>query len=185
MRVLTVAIAVLLVSGCSKTATIYMRDGASFEGKIVRSDESSIYVTHVRECPKKTRKVRSQKICYKEEEPVLRQEIDDIDHPGDISAAIGLTLAVVGATCSLSLLSAKQDCEGDDCWGSGLAMLYIGIPCACVAVVGALNGVGGLITWKNSRSAANPPESNGPKITPVALTDGERTYFGIGMIWSW
>lgn len=177
--------AILFLASCGRTATIHMRDGSTIEGKIVRSDESSIYVAEVEKCPKKTRRFRSTKICFHDEVPVLRQEIRDIDHPGDVSASIGLPLAAVAGGYSLALYSKSQDCEGDDCWGPGIAMAIIGLPCAIVAVVGLINGIYGTVVWSSSYKAAKPPEPSGPTISPVALTDGEQTYYGVGLSWSW
>ena len=185
MRVLMVVSMVLFLASCGRTATIHMRDGSTIEGKIVRSDESSIYVAEVEKCPEKKRKMRPKKICFHDEVPVLRQEIRDIDHPGGVSASIGLTLAAVAGGYSLALYSKSQDCDGDDCWGHGFAMAVIGLPCAIVAVIGLLNGIYGIVVWSSSHKAAKPPETSGPAISPVAITDGEQTYYGVGLRWVW
>jgi hypothetical protein len=172
-------------TGCSKTATIYMRDGSVIEGKILRSDESSIYVAEVEKCPKKIRNMRSTKICFHDEVPVLRQEIRDIDHPGTVSASVGYTFAILGGAFSLALLSKTQDCQGDECFGAGIVMTVFGLPSALVAVVGLITGIGGTVVWSTSHKAAKSPEPSGPTIGPVALTDGEQTYYGLGLVWSW
>lgn len=177
--------AVLFLSGCGRTATIYLRDGNTLEGKIVRSDESTIYVAEVEKCPKKMRKMRPTKVCFHDEVPVLRQEIRDIDHPGTVAASVGFSLAFVGGLFSLSLLSEAQECQGDDCFAAGIAMTIYGLPSAILAVGGLIAGIGGTVIWSNSNKAAKPPESSRPTISPIALTDGEQTYYGVGLSWFW
>ena len=178
--------AVLLFVGCSKTATIHMRDGTGYQGKIVRSDESSIFLAEVEKCPSKERRGRPFKVCYREEVQIPRQEIRDIDHPGATSVWLGFLVAGLGAACSLSLYTAQEECTGSfECIGENIGWTFIGIPCACAAVIGVIAGFGGMMTWDESRKAARPPKTPALKVSPVALTDGVRTYYGAGLSWSW
>lgn len=176
----------LYLAGCSKTATIHMRDGTGFKGKIVRSDETSIFLAEVEKCPSKEQRGRPFKVCYREEVQIPRQEIRDIDHPGATSVWLGFLVAGLGAACATSLYTGKEECTGSyECIGENVGWAFIGIPCACAAVVGVITGFGGLMTWDNSRKAARPPRPSGPKISPIALTDGEQAYYGVGVSWSW
>jgi hypothetical protein len=53
-------------------------------------------------------------------------------------------------------------------------------------IVGGVAVIFAILSLAFLPSAAAPPdEPEGPKITPVAMTDGERTYWGLGMSWRW
>lgn len=101
---------------------------------------------------------------------INRSDIHDIDHPGNSAAIGGLLLApVIGfLTFGLWML---------------FPTIYYGIPLG----IGSLGwSVWGLVTWSRSKlAAAQPDEPSGPKIIPVTITDGERTYWGLGMSWEW
>lgn len=176
----------VFLAGCSHAATIYLRDGTGYEGKIVSSDESSILLTQVEKCPSKERRGKPFRACHRREVDIPRHEIRDVSHPGSISTWVGFITAAAGAACSISLYAAKEECSGpDECLGENIGWAFIGIPCACAAVVGVITGFSGLMRWDRSKKAVRPPRSSGPKISPVALTDGEQAYYGLGLSWSW
>lgn len=116
--------------------------------------------------------------------PVPRRDIIEISHPGKTAAITGSVLTVVGAFSSLFATPLFYSC-GE--WGCGSHQLYaVGIAGIATAVVGLAVGTGGYISWLGSISAAKPiHEPSTPKITPVSMTDGERTYYGLGISWSW
>jgi|GEM_PF-1795072 len=164
MRVPTIFSIVLLVSGCSTTAMIYLKDGTSIEGRIKRSDQPSIYVATE----------DSGELIT-----IDRSNIEDIDHPGDIYALVGTVLGVLGWAAVIVAAVDDATCEGMFCGigndivrGVGLA---VGIPSTAVSIWG-------WSVWGVSRFEAT---YDGPKIAPLAMTDGERTYYGVGMRWSW
>jgi len=78
-----VAVIACVLVGCSANATIIRseRDGGTVYGKIVGLGERNLYV----------------KTPSGEEVGVPRDEIEDIDHPGNILAVVGAAIAVFGA----------------------------------------------------------------------------------------
>ena len=100
MRVLTILTTVLLAVGCSKTATIYLKDGTRVDGEIRRSDPSSVYVSS-----KDSDRVAA----------IYRGRVKEIDHPGNVHAIIGTTLGVVGWTAAIWGIVHEVGCEGMFC----------------------------------------------------------------------
>jgi hypothetical protein len=197
---------VLFVVGCSKTATIYLKDGGVVEGKIISSDYSSIRVAPVKasyETEAVKRKTRppwapeimeghtSSRPAPENEVRIVRSNIKDIDHPGNVVASIAGALSILGIAVSIAVYLPLRECEADpdvdkNCLGEALLAGFVGIPSIVISGISLIPTIWGIITWSGSSSTAAPPEeSEGPKITPVALTDGERTYWGLGMSWSW
>lgn len=164
MRTLTILAMVLLVGGCNTAATIYLKDGRIIEGKIKQSDSQSIYV----------KSKDSDEVIV-----VFRQSIKDIDHPGNGHAIVGTVLGVAAWTAAITVVALEADCEG---WGCGLGVALISVPGFAVAIPSTAVAVWGWTTWAGSRSAA---AFEAPRIAPLAMTDGERMYYGIGMSWSW
>ena len=73
---------ILLVTNlitCSTTATIYKTDGHEVEAKILNSDNENIFVK-----------------TYGKEFTIPRDNITDVDHPGNVSAIISGAIAVSG-----------------------------------------------------------------------------------------
>jgi hypothetical protein len=176
---------VFLVVGCGR-ATIYLKRGEPVEGTIRKSDVTSIYVRPVIKCDKKNREHIGRKVCFSEVIAIARSNIRDIDHPGDYAAAVGGVIGGLGLGFTFLLWSGHQDCT-DDCFASGIATGAIASPFLIIGAIGAVIGIGGLVTYAWSRNAAAPPKKKKtkPKVMPVALTDGERTYMGVGLSWSW
>lgn len=122
-------------TGCSTTAHITLRDGSRVDGEIVDSDRASVVVR------------RSG-----EEVRVPRDEIDDIDHPGNFL----LTLGALGAGgWGLILLAASADvatAEGET--HSGLLIL----PAIFGVAVYTGPAVWGYRAWSTSVDNARPPD---------------------------
>jgi hypothetical protein len=154
-------------AGCSTTATIHMRRGKVVEAKIEGGDSSNIYLVGGRS--------------------IARKKIREIDHPGDVGAIVGGVLSVTSIAVSLVTLSDWQNCEteSDGCLREALYFYFIGCPSIVIGIISTISAIGSYYTWVGSVDAAKPRRRTSPKITPVALTDGERTYWGIGMSWSW
>lgn len=184
MRTLMVLFVLFLASGCG-TATIYLKDGSSLEARIKRGDASSIYVLPVKKCEKR-KKYETTKTCYDEEIAVSRSDIKDIDHPGNYTAAVGGVIGALGLGVTFLLWSGHQNCT-DECFESGIVTGAIASPFLIIGSIGAVIGIGGLVSYAWSRKAAEPPKEKKttPRVSPVAMTDGEKTYYGIGMSWSW
>ena len=168
MRPLTLAFTAILAFGCSTKATIYLKDGTSIEGEIKQSDRLAIYV----------KSNDSDRVV-----PIYRGSIKEIDHPGNVGAIIGTSLVLTGLTAvTLGIVNAVE-CDGGLC-GIGTAILTV--PGIVIAFPSTIAAIWGWSTWAGSRSAAALPEVPvGPTVIPVALTDGEKIYWGVGMSWSW
>jgi hypothetical protein len=166
MRALIVILIALLAAGCSRSATIHMKGGGIVRGEIARSDAASIYV-----------KAESSG----EERAVSRANIHEIDHPGDILGVIGTILAVPSMV--LAIVGVAFYCEAPPSVGETVGTvsivtgLVIGIPSIVVAI-------GGFSRYSESADAARL-DLDKPRIAPSVMSDGTRTYWGLGMSWSW
>lgn len=162
MRLPSLFIAVLVLAGCSKTATIYMIDGSVHEAEIVGGSKRSIFLKGVQE--------------------LVRDEIIVIDHPGNVEAIIGtIGFAVLTPVTIIGYIE-HSTCSEWECLGT-LAIIISGLSGAITSTVFA---IWGWYTWGISNIAASQTDGTvKPYIAPVALTDGERTYWGLGMSWRW
>src|SRR4051812_39257567 len=70
---------VMGAASCSTTATIERRNGSAVNARIVGSDAESVYVE-----------------SFGGTTPIPRNDITDIDHPGDAAAVVGAALAGYG-----------------------------------------------------------------------------------------
>jgi hypothetical protein len=137
---------VLLVSGCSTTATVITRDGKREETRIVGGDREVLLLQN----------------DYGVEKVVRRTEVKDIDHPGNVVATIGgiiggsygLSLAFVGSLCATSGSSRNSTC-----------LPLLGMTGAMTAL-GAVMFVWGLWTWLGSKNAVSDSVSTPPVPTP-------------------
>lgn len=191
MRALAVPIIVLFLAGCSSTATIYLKDGSIATGTIERGDSSLVYVVGCRKKAIDGSKGMKRKLpaksyrCSPRESrdiAILREDITDISHPGKMQIAGGITIALIGgAGAAVMFVESESGLKGE----AQSALRPVAILSLVVAVVGAAISYRGFATLLSSRSAAALPEETATiKITPVAITDGERTYLGLGMTWS-
>ena len=118
----------LLLSGCSTTATISRVDGGTYTAKIVRSDQDSLFV--------KTSSNGS-------EIAIPRSNVSDIDHPGNGMAVFGALLTAYGGLNVAAGASTCGEVGGAYCVGTFLP-----------AAVGLSTLIWGLTTWTNSTDAA-------------------------------
>jgi hypothetical protein len=235
--------ALFILSGCSTTAFIYKKDGTIIEGKIRRSDASTIFVVPAEpsdeafvdpsriperaeatligelfeecisertvECRKDCRDTypsthtkadarRCLSSCLDQdtaksfcevisvEVPIARSDINDIDHPGSSLSWIGLSMSTAGLAGFIIYRLILEGCEEFACSdeeSTGIKIMGLAV---LAGIINIPVWIWGTIVWLNSRSAATPPKKpKGPRISPVALTDGERTYWGLGMSWRW
>src|SRR5262245_17058192 len=117
----------LVALGCSTTATVTRRHGAELEGTIWGGTPYDVVV--------KTEDGRYEEIP--------RDDISDIDHPGNVHALIGALAVGLGG---IMLLEQSERCEVDyqsDCW-SFVIPLAVGAPLM----------VWGISTWKSSEILA-------------------------------
>lgn len=135
------------VSGCSTTATVITRDGKREETRIVGGDREVLLLQN----------------DYGVEKIVRRSEVKDIDHPGNVIAALGGTIAgsyasaliVMGTVCSTSGASRGSSCT-----------ILMGMSGAMTAL-GAGMLVWGLWTWLGSKNAVSDSLSNPAVPMPV------------------
>lgn len=127
-------------AGCTSSATITLRSTMPIEAEILDSDSTNIYVRPSQfEPPKK----------------IAREDIEDIDHPGNALMGIGV---VSGALGSLVLLSARS-CVGD------LTPCESSITLSGTLIGTALPALGfGLYQWIASSANASHTE---PPPTPI------------------
>jgi hypothetical protein len=85
---------------------------------------------------------------------------------------------MVGWAAVIAGFALDADCE--EICGIGVALFSI--PGFVVAIPSTIVSIWGWSTWGSSRSAA---AYHGPRMVPLAMTDGEKTYYGIGMSWAW
>jgi hypothetical protein len=141
----TVACFVLLaLAGCSTTAAISRTDGLTYEADILGSDAGSL---HARD-------------LYGREIVVSRDEVADIDHPGNVISTIGLVLVGMSAPMIIADLAHRGDAQKGEWSGMGLV---VGIP---TMVTGLALAIPGLMHYARSKRGAKAFEDANP-ILPV------------------
>ena len=135
----TACVALFALTACSNTATITRRSGPNFEASIEDSDSESVYVRSGNGAP------------YR----VPRNDIVDIDHPGNVHLTIGAALLLWGTL--MLVIPARSDAEWS--FGPGMSALVLGIPGASLALYGG-------VTYGSSVFTAH--SSKAPEPTPLA-----------------
>lgn len=147
-------VATVLLAGCGTTATVSRLGSRPLDARIVGGDSASIYV-----------ETDSAKYA------VPRNEITDIDHPGNVAATIG---AIVTGYGIANIAAGASDCDR-----------YGGAYCAGVflpAAIGAPVMAYGLVTWISSVSAAGERKKSDDRsfaVVPVVSTDKKNEYVGV------
>lgn len=126
-------------ASCSTTATIHHKNGRQLEVTLVGSDNDHIYF--------KTEKGASR---------LAKENVTDIDHPGDVDIIVGLLLSAYGVL-NIAVGHERCDTEGSAYCVGVYAPLTLGV---------ALTGFG-LITYSESTSALE----NKVKVNPWRLDD--------------
>lgn len=139
--VLVVLLCLVGVAGCSQTATVYRYGAPSLEAEVVGSDVEMLLVTD-----------QSGEVY---EVPV--QTVTDIDHPGNVTAAVGAYLVFTGVV----MLAIGPDGEADSVddiirkmgWG--------------YTALGGWLGAWGLGSWIDSKlDAAEAEKQIGKRFVP-------------------
>jgi hypothetical protein len=193
MRFIAALSIVFVFVGCRTTALIHKKDGTVIEGKIRRSDASTIFVVPSNPSERDIKACRdkdsAKSLCEEVsiELPIARSDIRTIDHPGRTHTIAGILLTLAGGISFPIGIFTAASCDGEyGCDSGEVAITILGFIGIITAIVCTPVWVWGAVTWTSSSSAAAPPKkSRGPRIRPVAMTDGESTYYGLGMIWSW
>jgi hypothetical protein len=127
-------IVALSVGGCSTTATIHRVYGPAYEAEIADSDGSALRV------------LGDDGRLY----PVSREEVTDIDHPGNVVLTVGAVLVGIAALVSLSI---ANDGDGSQNREEATAVgLVYGLP-------GLAMLIGGGVTYIGSKSRASAFET--------------------------
>lgn len=127
--------------GCSTTATLRRRSGPDIEGTIVRSDDQALY----------TDTNAGQRFR------IERTDVREIDHPGNVTAVVGLSLIAIGIGLLMAIDQSTD--KSDPARGemqSGFAVIPAVLALECLIVSVPMTLIGGN-TYGNSVSAANPP----------------------------
>ena len=243
MRVVAVLTVMLILPGCRTTAFIHKKDGTVLEGKIRRSDATTVFivpaepsednVVHPSDIPERVnatlvqeildeciaeRTVKCRKRCKESypsthtkadamrcmsacldqdtarslcevisvEIPIARADIDDVDHPGSSHACIGLSLTGAGAIAFGAALILSRSTGEEGLSDDEVAWCSAGLLVALAGIISVPVWIWGSVVWLDSSSSYAPPvKRKKPKLKPLALSDGERTYWGMGLSWSW
>ncbi|HXJ19889.1 MAG TPA: hypothetical protein VMT03_06605 [Polyangia bacterium] len=133
----------LASAGCGTTATITKKDGQRYQLEIVRSTPTELIVA-----------------TRGGERPIPRDQVQDIDHPGNVAIAVGSVALLVGAVNLLGWRRCEPGGPTDFCmgWAAGGGLVGLGV---------GMIGWGGYV-WKRSTTAA--------QLTPavVGTPDGPR-----------
>lgn len=119
---------VVLVAGCGSTATISRVGGVTIDAEIVSSDARNVYVQG------------SDRVTA-----IPREEISDIDHPGNGAATAGALLSAYGIF-NIIVGAPQCDTKGAAFCVGVFTPLAVGIP---LTIYGA-------VIWNSSVSAAQP-----------------------------
>jgi hypothetical protein len=122
-----IATMLMLLCGCSTTATISRANGRQLEGKIIGSNASAIIVETEGDSTLN----------------IPRSEITDIDHPGNASAVVGGFLGAYGVLNIATGASGCSEYGAAYCTGVFLP-----------ATLGVSMLIWGLTTWSNSTGNA-------------------------------
>jgi RNase P/RNase MRP subunit p29 len=141
-----IAAALCTSLGCGTAATI-TRKNRTDEGRIVRSTSTSVIIDN-----------------GAGERSIPREEITDIDHPGNAVAVVGAVLLGYGI---LNIAVAASHCEekgGAFCTG-------VFIP----AAAGLGMSIWGLTVWSRSTRAVREPGPRGPELSlaPLVVRSGQ------------
>jgi len=131
-------------AGCSTTATISRTNGPEYEAEILGSNANAL-------------RVRDD---YGRELRVPREEVADIDHPGNVLYTIGVVLIAVSVPMFIAA-AANRSQSGQSDW-SGMELAF-GIP---EAVTGLCLAIPGRRHYRHSKREAKAFEDANP-ILPV------------------
>jgi hypothetical protein len=118
--------------------------------------------------------------------PIARSDIVDIDHPGSLHACIGLSASAAGLAGFIAMYFINKNTGENGLSGNQATGMIVSLLAMISGAISIPVWIWGTIVWADSTSAAVPPRKpGGPKIRPVALSDGERSYYGLGLVWIW
>jgi|KBSMisStaDraftv2_1062788.scaffolds.fasta_scaffold362177_1 hypothetical protein len=128
LGVLVTVLVTALAAGCGSTATITRYSGGTIDGEIVSADGRNVYIRR-----------ENQALA------IPRQDIVDIDHPGNGAAVAGAILTAYGVL-NIAVGAPQCDTKGAAFCTGVFAPLAIGLPLT----------IYGVVVWQSSVSAAKP-----------------------------
>jgi hypothetical protein len=159
--------------GCSTNATIFTRGSEVVEAEILGGDATSLHV------------LRDDG----QEQDILREDVQNIDHPGKVAAVLG-TLVSIGGIILVINGAVGSDPDDSDTAGdalfesfgeilsfvSGMAVLAVYVPVA----------LWGYTTWSDSAEAAEPPPESVVQLDSlVVMGNTDRGQLGVGIRFRW
>jgi hypothetical protein len=147
-----------LMTGCGSTATISRVKAPVIEAQIVSSDESTLHV---------------QTSSAGDTISIARNDVTDIDHPGNVAAVIG---GIISAYGLVNLMVGAPKCERE-------SVAY----CAGVllpATIGLPMMIYGITMWSASTSAAEKKKGRPNariSVLPVASLQKNNEFFGANL----
>jgi hypothetical protein len=140
-RPIAVILCASLLAGCGTTATIYRKNGQQDEATILRGNSTNVVVD-----------------TGAGERAIPREDITDIDHPGNVHATIGAFLLAYGI---LNIAVGTSQCQS-----KGAAFCTgVFLP----ATVGLGMSIWGLTIWTKSSNAARNTGPRGPELSLAPL----------------
>jgi hypothetical protein len=118
-RAVALSVAISL-AGCSSTATIHRVNGPAYEAKILRSDPTSLDVLGDDGRP------------YR----VSREQVSDIDHPGNVLATVGAVLVGVAGLIAWAVATDHSQSQSDRNSAAIAVGTIYGLPSLVMAVTG-------------------------------------------------
>ena len=155
MKVYIILLISIITLSCGTSATIYKKDGTYVEATILRSDSNNVYIK-----------------TYAGEEPINKTLITDIDHPGNVSAVVGLLLI---GSAGLNAYAASQT------YYETRAIYVAGA--VIEGIVGISMLFGGLAIWTHSKDALASNFSSLNKdtfIKPQIYYTNNQPSYGLG-----
>jgi hypothetical protein len=118
---------------------------------------------------------------------VSRSNIEDISHPGKTAAIISTLLMMFGGPGGFGMMIYANSACGEYGYNDAeLALVWGGLLLEVAALASVFVAIWGYAKWIGSSSAAAPKkDTTGPKLTPVTMSDGQRTYLGAGLRFDW
>lgn len=148
-----VALAPSLVCACSTTATITSKDATRYDVAIVRSTPAELIVA-----------------TRDGERPIPRDQIADIDHPGNVAIAVGSVMLFAGTANLLGVARCHANDSSGVCFGWAAG--------AAVAASGLGLTIWGASAWTASVRAASGDPSTVARLTPAVFGAPDRAHPG-------
>ncbi len=147
-----------LAIGCGSTATITRVGAPEIDAKIVGSDEKQLFI-------------ETQGLG--DTNTIPRNEVTDIDHPGNVAAIIGGVVSAYGVV-NIAVGASQCDSQGAAYCTGVFLPAAIGLPIM----------ISGIIRWADSKGAAEAKKGKptaSVSVLPVASLQKNNEFFGANL----